>query len=242
MKFFTILFLLMVMPLSMASADAFSEALALEKQGKHAEAAASYETMLTQHKPSSSVLFNLGNCYYASRNYGKAILAYERALLINPRANDVRKNLALAREAAFPSEAIVQPSGLWHLLSRSEWAMVITAAALGIAACAVVAAFSVKFRKNAIIIALLGLAPLVLSVIALTQRKGESMRAIVISPSCKLLLSPFAAANEIAPCAAGTMILVGESKNNFRYVTLLSGNSSGWLPESAIEFIEPARE
>lgn len=219
-------------------ADMFADARALEKQGKHAEAATQYKNVLTQQQASSSVLFNLGNCYYESRNYGKAILSYERALLINPRAADVRKNLALTRKAAFPNEAIDFTTGPLHTLSRSEWAVCIVACALVIGMSSISAWLRPSWRKSAIIIGVLALLPLAFGILALKQRHTESSRAVVTASTAKLLLSPFASADEITSCPPGSLVQVLRAQGDYRYVQLLPSNSSGWLHYSELEQIE----
>lgn len=41
--------------------------------------------------------YNLGNCYYRTQNFGKAVLHYQRALRINPADDDARFNLQLTQ-------------------------------------------------------------------------------------------------------------------------------------------------
>ncbi len=55
-----------------------------------------YEQMLETGE-SASLYYNLGNAYYKNGDIAKAILNYERALLLNPADNDTKFNLALAQ-------------------------------------------------------------------------------------------------------------------------------------------------
>jgi tetratricopeptide (TPR) repeat protein len=219
-------------------ADMFADALALEKQGQHAQAAARYESMISQQQASRSVLFNLGNCYYESRNYGKSILAYERALLINPRAADVRKNLALTRKEAFSNEVIDLSKGPLHALSRSEWAACIVICALVLGVSSISAWLRPLWRKSAIIIGVLALLPLALGILALKQRHTESARAVVTASTAKLLLSPFSSADEITSCPPGSLMQVIRVQGDYRYLQLIPSNSCGWLHHSEVELIE----
>ena len=237
MRSLFLILLLVITCLTDLRADMFADARALEKQGKHAEAAAQYENILAQQQASRSVLFNLGNCYYESRNYGKAILAYERALLINPRAADVRKNLTLTRKAAFPNDAIDFSTGPLHTLSRSEWAVCIVACALVVGMTSISAWLRPNWRKSAIIIGVLALLPLALGIIALKQRHTESTRAIVTTSTAKLLLSPFSSADEITSCPSGSLLTIIHQKHNFTYVQLEQLNIRGWITNSEIELI-----
>ena len=55
-----------------------------------------YEGLLQQGE-SAEVYYNLGNSYYKSGDIARAILNYERALLLEPGNGDVRANLEIAR-------------------------------------------------------------------------------------------------------------------------------------------------
>ena len=66
------------------------------KKGNYQQAIKDYETLL-KTSPSSTLYYNLGNAYFRSDNITQAILAYERALELNPGDNDTRFNLEFAR-------------------------------------------------------------------------------------------------------------------------------------------------
>ncbi|WP_321480284.1 tetratricopeptide repeat protein [uncultured Bacteroides sp.] len=55
-----------------------------------------YESLLKKGE-SANIYYNLGNSYYKSGEIAKAILNYERALLLQPGNNDIRSNLDIAR-------------------------------------------------------------------------------------------------------------------------------------------------
>ena len=56
-------------------------------------AAELYESILKNKGESADIYYNLGNSYYKMNNIAKAVLNYERALLLNPGNNDIRFNL-----------------------------------------------------------------------------------------------------------------------------------------------------
>ena len=56
-----------------------------------------YEDALKSEGVSAAILYNLGNTYYKAGNNGKAILCYERALMLDPNDNDIITNLNLVR-------------------------------------------------------------------------------------------------------------------------------------------------
>ena len=59
-------------------------------------AAQVYESLLTNGE-SAELYYNLGNSYYKMGDIAKAILNYERALLLDPGSNDIRFNLDMAK-------------------------------------------------------------------------------------------------------------------------------------------------
>ncbi|MBR6648598.1 MAG: tetratricopeptide repeat protein, partial [Bacteroidaceae bacterium] len=63
----------------------------------YATAIAVYEAILAEGNEAASLYYNLGNAYFKSDEIAKAILNYERALLLDPSDKDIRFNLEFAR-------------------------------------------------------------------------------------------------------------------------------------------------
>ncbi len=78
-------------------AEQFSAANRLYEEGRFAEAAAAYEAIAKAGFASPALFFNLGNALLKAGELGKAIVYYERARVLAPRAEDIRTNLAYAR-------------------------------------------------------------------------------------------------------------------------------------------------
>lgn len=70
----------------------FKQANSLYQNGKYAKAAAAYEQILKRGKQSAGIYYNLGNAYKKQKELGRAILNYERALLLDPRDADINAN------------------------------------------------------------------------------------------------------------------------------------------------------
>ena len=78
----------------------FAQANATYNQGNYTEAALQYEQLIADAKAQmaltddyAEVYYNLGNAYYKQGELAHSILAYERALRLQPRMKDAKENL-----------------------------------------------------------------------------------------------------------------------------------------------------
>lgn len=81
-----------------AATRAFWEANALYAGERYDEAAALYEEILMAGFANADVEYNLGGAHYKSGRLGHAVLAYERALRLDPSHEDAAANLEFVRE------------------------------------------------------------------------------------------------------------------------------------------------
>ena len=61
------------------------------------EAVDAYTRILDYGFESSDLYYNLGNAHYRIENIGKSIWAYNKSLMLNPRDDDVKYNLSIAK-------------------------------------------------------------------------------------------------------------------------------------------------
>ena len=78
-----------------AQADRFARGNALYEEGDFEAAAAAYASVLATGLESAALHYNLGNAHYRVGRLGPAVLAYERALRLDPGHDDALANLAL---------------------------------------------------------------------------------------------------------------------------------------------------
>jgi tetratricopeptide (TPR) repeat protein len=87
------------------------------KQGRFQEAIDGYEKLLRSGHEYGTLYYNLGNAYFRLDKLGRAILNYERALLLMPGDADLNFNLNYARdkthEAVFESPDLVSITFFW---------------------------------------------------------------------------------------------------------------------------------
>ncbi len=174
------------------------------KRRDFATATAGYASHITESlrklpagkQPTSALrdtYYNLGNAHYRLKDYPRAILAYRRALALDPSADDARYNLSLVearltdrfdtpQEMFFVTwfRALMQtfPAGCWHLMALS---------ALALAFCGywlLLRAQRTRLRKTGIALIVFGALILLISEsAALTQRalSGGKDEAVVMS-------------------------------------------------------------
>ena len=236
-------FLILLISLHTLHAASFEEAVQLAKNGDTDRAIATYQDLLNEQGPSASSYYNLGLCYQQKSDTGRAVLAYERALALSPRATDVANNLKQLRTAAsLPTDRPVVstlPAGIaW--LSRGEWTLLFYASLIHLVIGVIMASFSRKKKFRLIGIFNASTCLIVAGSIAwiIDQRKAEDQFAIVIDSEQSLLLSPFPTAEKLSACPPGTLIRIESVKDDYAYVTRPNTTTPGWLPCNAIETIQ----
>lgn len=112
--------------------------------GDYALATSIYEKIIKEQGTSTPIYYNLGNCYYRQGKLSKAVLAYERALRLNPADASARQNLEFVNsklvdkkgyEGSFISRTFaditnIMSANAWAWLSLALFIVVITCAAL----------------------------------------------------------------------------------------------------------------
>ena len=167
----------------------------------YASAIQIYESLLKKGE-AAEVYYNLGNSYYKADDIAKAILNYERALLLQPGNADIRANLEIARSKTIDKVVSVPDiffvawiKSLTNCLSVDAWAK------LGIVFfILLLISFSLFFfskqiiwKKSGFIAGILFLVFTVLSNIFASEQKSELLDrndAIVLSPSVTVRSTP----------------------------------------------------
>src|SRR5881398_4133538 len=86
----------------------FAKANQAFAQGHFKEAIANYEALIRDGQWSANVFYDLGNAYFRTGDFGRAILNYERALALAQHHPEATANLQIARDEAHALE--LQPS------------------------------------------------------------------------------------------------------------------------------------
>src|SRR5436190_21532929 len=85
----------------LAQSDAdFAKANEEFAQGHFQEAIAGYEALVSAGQWNPNLFYDLGNAYFRTKDFGRAILNYERALALDRHHPEARANLQIARDEA----------------------------------------------------------------------------------------------------------------------------------------------
>ena len=222
-----------------AQSDAeFARANDAFAKGQFQDAIKDYGALVQAREWSAPLFYNLGNAYFRTGDFGRAILNYERALALDLRHPEAAANLALARDE---SRALELQQTRWDaLLNRVSSNQLTIAAAVGFwIAAAAFAMLLVRRRRTGLTtaIALLGLAVAIVS--ALLVDRLESFRqpmAIVIAPDVQARLATADNASSVLQLPPGSEIRVLSRRGDWVYA-LLPNNLRGWIPTGSIESV-----
>ena len=95
-RFIGILCTLYFVTSSLYAQTSFEQANAAYAEGRYEEAATLYQAMIDE-QPNAILYYNLGNAQFKQGELAQAILAYERALRLQPHHKDAKYNLAFAQ-------------------------------------------------------------------------------------------------------------------------------------------------
>ena len=244
-----LLMLLVLIPFS-SFAQKSLKALGDEAYGKgnYQQAINDYEQLLKKGV-SAEVYYNLGNAYYRSENITKAIINYERALLLSPGDEDIRFNLQLARSKTIDkitpeSEMffVTWYRSLVNMTSVDGWAYIALVSLLAALCLALVYLFASKvwLRKIGFFAGILMVVLFIVSnIFAYHQRRILDNRtsAIVIAPSVNVKTTPEAAAKDAFLIHEGTKVeITDDSMNDWKCIHLANGKE-GWVSTKVLERI-----
>jgi tetratricopeptide (TPR) repeat protein len=242
-----VVLLLLLLPLS-ASAVTKAEADSAYVRGEYQQAIKDYEALLKQGA-SADLYYNLGNAYYRTENITRAVLNYERALLLSPSDRDIRFNLQMARsktiDKIIPEQEMFFVTWYHSLISLASvdgWARTaLISLALAIIL-ALVYLFSnpIWLRKVGFFGAFLMVAVFLCSNLFAHQQKQQLLHrkgAIVIAPAVTVKSTPAQNGTDLFILHEGAKVTITDaSMKDWKEIRLADGKE-GWIETRQIEFI-----
>lgn len=250
-RYITLIILLFVSSLSFSqsSSELASEAY---REGDFRKSIQLYEQVIAQDlhekRESAEIYYNLGNAYFRNGETAKAILNYERALLLEPGDRDIRHNLRFARTRLEDKIDVSDrffltnwTNELRNMFNSNTWANI------GILLFVLfLAALSIYFfirkiwvRKTGFYAAIVFiLLMLVANRFAFSQKNKRINRntGIVMAASASIMTSPDANSKELFRLHEGTKVKVKKSDANWVEIEIANG-SVGWTSKENIETI-----
>lgn len=208
-----------------------------------------YESILKNDGESSDIYYNLGNSYYKMNNIAKAVLNYERALLLNPGNGDIRFNLELARSKTVdkvtpPSEMffVTWTQSLINTMSEKAWARTgIIAFILTILTLSLfIFGKRIIIKKVGFIAAICFFLITILANVFASEQKAELINhdnAIIMAPSVTVKSTPNQSGTDLFILHEGRKVMIKDNTmKEWKEIRLEDGNV-GWVPTSVIEII-----
>jgi len=230
--------------------DAYTQAQAAtvrdERLAGFRQAQRLFEHAVTQSARSADLYTNLGNAALQAERPGPAILAYRRALVLDPDQARAHQNLRHARTLLPAWVPKPEPEGtlesffIWrHLLNPAEQAAI---AALSFLLAALLLAVAIYRRsplaRNLALLPLLAWLGLLVSA-AIQARAGAATPAVLVADEtiARAADSPNAPMRFAQPLPAGTEVEIREARAHWVHIVLANGRDA-WVTRGAVATIE----
>jgi len=201
-------------------------------QGNFKEAINNYEALVRAGHWNANLFYDLGNAYFRTRDFGRAILNYERALALDNHHPEATANLQIARDEARALE--LQPTKLERYLqfaSVNQYAIA-AAVAFWLGIFGIVALIFARRRSTALLsLSILRLLVGGLAVWAIhTLDNGSEGRglAIVTGNDVQARLATADTANSVLALPPGSEIKILSTRGDWMYAAL-PNDLRGWI-------------
>ena len=207
-----------------------------------------YETILKKGE-AADLYYNLGNCYYKTDNIAKAILNYERALLLQPGNSDIRANLEVAYSKTIDKVEPVPDiffiswiKSLINSMSVDGWAAcgIVSFILLIVALYLFIFSKQIVLKKTGFILGVILLIITISSNLFASQQKKRLIErdlAIVMAPSITARSTPSDSGTSLFVLHEGRKVTIKDnSMKEWKEIRLEDGKV-GWVSAEAIEAI-----
>src|SRR5205809_5831797 len=207
-------------------------------QGNFKEAISRYETLVSSGQWSANVFYDLGNAYFRTGDFGRAILNYERSLALEPHHPEATANLQIARDEAHALELQLGRLERYLELASVNQYTVTAAVAFWIAAFCLAALVFTRRRSRATLTLLLVMLLISAGGIVATwqlERGSEgSALAVVTGKDVQARLATADTANSVLALPPGSEVKIVSTRGDWIYAAL-PNNLRGWIPAKNAE-------
>lgn len=218
------------------------------QEGKYQDAIDSYLFVIDQKYENANLFYNLGNAYYKINEPAKAILWYERALVLNPSNEDIKHNIAFVNQKLEDKIEIIPKLFIteWYLgvaysLTSNQWAV------LSIVACFLLTLSVLIFlflrrgivKSASFFTGILFLITVIFSVhfaYKISHKNEKDPEAIVMRSVLTGKSTPDEAGNDLFVIHQGIKVIITDQLNDWIEIKLSNGEK-GWVRYTDIEKI-----
>ena len=201
-------------------------------QGHFREAITGYEALVRAGQWNANLFYDLGNAYFRTHDFGRAILNYQRAIVLDPHHPEATANLQIARDESRALE--LQPTRLeryLHFASINQYSIA-AAIAFWLGIFVVVAAMLARRRSGVLIslsiFCLLICALAVWAVHKLNNGSTGRELAIVTGNDVQARLATADTANSVLALPAGSEVQILSTRGDWTYAAL-PNDLRGWI-------------
>ena len=216
-----------------AESDAeFAKANREYAQNHFKEAIASYEAQVHAGHWNANLFYDLGNAYFRTRDFGRAILNYERALALDNHHPEGTANLQIARDESRALE--LQPTKLERYLQFAtiNQCTIVAGVAFWLGIFGIVALICARRRSGAwIFLSILCVLVCAMAIWAIhTLDNGSEGRglAIVTGSDVQARLATADTANSVLALPPGSEIKILSTRGDWMYAAL-PNDLRGWI-------------
>jgi tetratricopeptide (TPR) repeat protein len=225
-----------------AQSDAqFARANQAYAQGHFKEAINGYESLVRSGQWSANLFYDLGNAYFRTNDFGRAILNYERALALEQHHPEATANLQIARDEGHALE--MQPSWPERYLkfaSINQYSIT-AAAAFWIGVFLLIMLIFARRRSTAAIALLLLTFSIFAGAILAIWRLDHGVRgralAIVTVENVQARIATADTASSVLALPPGSEIKILSTRGDWIYAAL-PNNLRGWISAKSAEQVQ----
>ncbi len=233
---------------TLVAQNLLKEASDAYSKGDYPHAVDLYEQALVEQGEAAELYYNLGNSYYKADNIAKAILNYERALLLSPNFVDARFNLEITQQRVVDK---IEPVGSFFLSQWSDtlrerfssdgWANLAIISFLLFIGGLTLYFFTNRIwtKKTGFFGAIFFLTLCIIANNYSAAQKNKYLnrnRAVVFAPSVSIKSTPDQNGTDLFILHEGTTVEIKSKLGSWTEIELADGNV-GWIEQNKIEII-----
>jgi tetratricopeptide (TPR) repeat protein len=210
------------------------------EQGKYEQAKVGYIQMVDSREYSAELFYNLGNAWFKLNDQGRAILNYQRALILNPAFEEAKANLQTALKIVGNDDPKTMRDSLG---AYADYFPVVASASFWIAVFFLFGALKKGARYPTVCgFVLIAGGILFVSTLAVSIWIGsglkDSKRALVIESATDLKYGPAVSARPVESLQIGQPVQLISARGDWTFCRANTGNL-GWILSRKVERVLP---